>query len=248
MGVQVSRRGPAAVVTMSWPEQRNALGPEEATEVSGALRQAAADPDVAGVVLTGEGAFSAGGNLKAASTRVEMPPEERRTLVYGAFQGLIGTLIGLPVPTVAAIDGPAVGMGLDLALACDSRFIGPEGWVSQGWGRMSLVPATGGVFLLQLRAPDALWRLLEQQPRLDAAATAELGLAEPAAPATARERAVERVTGLAAMSRAALEAYADLSRYHLRQHLDQHLEIALRHQLVLLADPGFRARAAQVLG
>src|SRR5439155_6126032 len=152
-----SRHGPAAVVTMSWPEQRNALGPEEATQVADALRQAASDTGVAGVVLTGEGAFCAGGNLKAASTRVEMPPEERRTLVYGAFQGLIGALVSLPVPTVAAVDGPAVGMGLDLALACDSRFIGPEGWVSQGWGRMSLVPATGGVLLLQLRAPDILW-------------------------------------------------------------------------------------------
>ena len=248
MGVLLDRQGPAAVVTMSWPEQRNALGPDEAREVSDALRQAAEAPDVAGVVLTGEGDFCAGGNLKAASTRVEMPPEERRTLVYGAFQGLIQTLVGLPVPTVAAVDGPAVGMGLDLALACDSRFIGPDGWVGQGWGRMSLVPATGGVFFLQLRAPDALWRLLENQPRLDAEAAAALQLAEPAAPSRAVDRAVERVTRLATMSRAALEAYADLSRHHVRQHLDAHLEIALRHQLVLLADPGFRARVAKVLG
>jgi enoyl-CoA hydratase/carnithine racemase len=248
MGVLISRHGPAAVVTMSWAEQRNALGPEEASQVADALRQAASESDVAGVVLTGEGAFCAGGNLKAASTRVEMPPEERRTLVYGAFQGLIQTLIGLPVPTVAAVDGPAVGMGLDLALACDSRFIGPDGWVSQGWGRMSLVPATGGVFFLQMRAPDALWRLLEDQPRLDAEAAAALQLAEPAAPSRAVGRAVERVTKLASMSRAALEAYADLSRYHVRQHLDAHLETALRHQLVLLADPEFRARVAKVLG
>ena len=248
MGVLISRNGPAAVVTMSWPEQRNALGPDEARQVSDALREAALESDVAGVVLTGEGAFCAGGNLKAASTRVEMPPEERRTLVYGAFQGLVHTLIGLPVPTVAAVDGPAVGMGLDLALACDSRFIGPEGWVSQGWGRMSLVPATGGVFFLQLRAPDALWRLLEDQPRLDAEAAAALQIAEPAAPSRAVDRAVERVTRLASMSRAALEAYADLARYHVRQHLDAHLETALRHQLVLLADPGFRDRVAKVLG
>src|SRR6516162_5271206 len=64
MGVLLARQGPAAVVTMSWPEQRNALGPDEARQVSDALRQAAETPDVAGVVLTGEGAFCAGGNLK----------------------------------------------------------------------------------------------------------------------------------------------------------------------------------------
>lgn len=248
MGVHLSRYGPAAVVTMSWPEQRNALGPDEAVEVTDALRDAASPTDVAGVVLTGEGAFCAGGNLKAASTRVEMPPEQRRTLVYGAFQGLIKTLVDLPVPTVAAVDGPAVGMGLDLALACDSRFVGPDGWVSQGWGRMSLVPATGGVLLLGLRSPDALWRLLEGQPRLDGAAAAELRIAEAAGPGTALDRAVDRVTQLATMSRAALEAYADLSRDHLRRHLDEHLAIGLRHQLTLLADPEFRARVARVLG
>ncbi len=247
MGVHISRRGQTAIVTMSWPEQRNALGPDEARELSEALGEAADDREVAGVVLAGDGAFCAGGNLKAASTRVDMPVEDRRSLVYGAFQGLVHTLMDLPVPTVAAIDGPAVGMGMDLALACDSRFIGPDGWLNQGWGRMSLVPATGGVLLLQLRAPQALWRLLEDQPRLDAHEAASLGIAEPTGPATALERAVERVTKLATMSRPALESYAELSRHQLHQHLDQHLEIALRHQLVLLADPEFRNRVAKVL-
>lgn len=248
MGVLTTRDGPVAVVTMNWPERRNALGPEEAAELSRALGEASAPPDVAGVVLTGTGAFCAGGNLKAAATRAGMPPDERRSLVYGAYQGLIGTLVGLPVPTVAAIDGPAVGMGLDIALACDSRFIGPEGWVSQGWGRMSLVPATGGVLLLHLRAPDALWRLLEEHPRLDAEAAAGLGLAEVTGGRTALDRAAERVRSMASMSRPALEAYADLSRYHLRSHLDDHLATALRHQLVLLADPEFRARVSRILG
>ncbi len=248
MGVLVSRRGPAAVVTMSWPERRNALGPEEAREVADSLREAASPGDVAAVVLTGEGAFSAGGNLRGAASRVDMPPEERRTLVYSAFQGLIKTLFDLPVPTVAAVDGPAVGMGLDLALACDSRFIGPDGWVSQGWGRMSLIPATGGVLLLAFRSPNALWRLLEDQPRLDAAAAAELGIAEAAIPDRAIDRAVDRVERLATMSRAALQAYAELSRDPIRRHLDEHLALGLSHQLGLLADPEFQARVARVLG
>ncbi len=232
---------------MRWPEQRNALGPEEASEVAEALRTAASDPSASGVILTGEGAFCAGGNLKGAVTRQEMSPDERRTLVYGAYQGLIRTLVELPLPTVAAVDGPAVGMGLDIALVCDSRFVGPEGWLSQGWGRMSLVPATGGALLLQLRAPNALWRMLEAQPRLNASAAEQYGIGESSGDQTALERSIERVENLSAMSRAALTAYAELGRDLLRRHLEEHLATGLRHQLGLLADPEFRTRVAKVL-
>jgi enoyl-CoA hydratase/carnithine racemase len=90
--------------------------------------------------------------------------------------------------------------------------------------------------------------MLETQPRLDAAAAAAMGIAESALPATALERAVERVTNLASMSRAALEAYAELSRHHIRRHVEEHFALGLRHQLGLLADPGFRDRVAKVLG
>jgi enoyl-CoA hydratase/carnithine racemase len=247
MGVTVSRHDAAAVVTMRWPEQRNALGPDEATEVAQALRDAAADPAVSGVVLTGEGAFCAGGNLKGAVSRQGMSPEERRTIVYGAYQGLLRTLLELTLPTVAAVDGPALGMGLDIALACDSRFIGPDGWVSQGWGRMSLVPATGGVLFLGLRAPNALWAMLETQSRLDAATAERLGIAESAGEQTALARAIERVRGLSSMSRPALEAYARLSRDVLLRHAEEHMALGLRYQLGLLADPDFGARVARAL-
>ena len=86
-------------------------------------------------MLTGNGALCAGGNLRGAVERAGMPEDERRRLVYGAFQGLVRAIIDVPVATIAAIDGPAVGMGFDLALACDSRFVGPDGWCQQGWGR-----------------------------------------------------------------------------------------------------------------
>ena len=247
MGVLVARQGPAAVVTMSWPEQRNALGPDEARQVSDALRQAAETPDVAGVVLTGEGAFCAGGNLKAASTRVEMPPEERRTLVYGAFQGLIQTLVGLPVPTVAAVDGPAVGMGLDLALACDSRFIGPDGWCRQGWARIGLIPGTGGELLLRMRAPGALWRLLDGQPKVGADLAERLGIGEATDGTTARDAALRRVESYAVYSAATIGGYVRLNRSELRARLPEHQAECLATQLELLSDPAFRDRARAAL-
>lgn len=247
MGVRCERDGHANVVTLDWPETRNAMGPDEVLELAAVLKTAADDADVHGVVITGNGAFCSGGNLKGTASRSGMPEEQRRALVYSAFQNMIRAVIAVPVPTVAAVDGPAIGMGLDIALACDSCFIGPNGWCMQGWGSVGFVPGTGGEWLLRLKAPGLLWRLLEQQPRIDAALAAEWRLAESSAPWNARERAVQRINNLAPMSRDALEAYVELGRLDLRKGLDEHLEVAVRNQVKLLSSPAVKARIAQVL-
>lgn len=248
MSVRIERSGAAALVILDWPDARNALGPMEAREVTAAIQEAAHDPAVCGVVLTGDGAFCAGGNLKGAVDRSDMPEDQRRQIVYGAFQGLVRALIDVPVPTVAAVDGAAVGMGLDLALACDSRFIGPKGWCMQGWGRVGLIPGTGGELMLRLRAPGALWRLLETQEKIDAASAERLGIGESSGEtSTARERAVQRITALASMSREALEGYVILHREELRARIQPHQEAAVALQVKLLASPAFKARVAAAM-
>jgi enoyl-CoA hydratase/carnithine racemase len=246
MGVTVGSDGSVATVTLRWPEQRNALGPDEARAVTAALTSAV-EAGARVVVLTGEGAFCAGGNLRGMVARAQMPPEERRRLVYGAYQGLMRALVGLPVPTIAAVDGAAVGMGLDLALACDSRLVGPGGWGRQGWGAIGAVPGTGGLLLLRLRGPGALWRMLAGQPRLDAAALAELGLAESTGDRPAIEAAQERARQLAEIPPHTLAAYVELDRAHLRSELDAHLEHVLDVQVRMLADREFADRAQQAL-
>ena len=238
MGVRLERAGSAAIVVLDWPEQRNALGPDEAIAVTEALKRAAVPDDVCGVVLTGNGAFCAGGNLKGMAERSGMSEDDRRNLVYGAFQGLIRAIVDVPVTTIAAVDGPAVGMGFDLALACDSRFVGPDGWCQQGWGKLGLIGGTGGELLLRTRAPGALWALLEDQPRLDGDAMEHLGLGEAVHEGNACDRSVQRVGALAAMSREAIEAYVDLYRSDLRARFDEYLARALEHQVRLLKSPG----------
>jgi len=246
MGVTVEFDGSVATVTLRWPEQRNALGPDEAREVTAALGSAV-EHGAQVVVLTGEGAFCAGGNLRGMVERAEMPPEERRRLVYSAYQGLLRALVDLPVPTLAALDGPAVGMGFDLALACDARLVGPGGWVRQGWGGIGAVPGTGGVLLLRLLAPGALWRMLPGQPKLPAAVLAELGLAESTGDRPAIEVAQERARQLAEIPSHTLAAYVELDRAYLRSELPAHLEHVLDVQVRMLADKGFKDRAQQAL-
>jgi enoyl-CoA hydratase/carnithine racemase len=247
MGVVTEVAGHAALVILDWPEKRNALGPEQASELADALRTAAADPSVRGVVITGNGAFCAGGDIRGMVARADMPPEERRALVYTAYQGLIRSVLELPVPTVAAVDGPAVGMGFDLALACDSRFIGPDGWCRQGWARIGLIPGTGGELLLRMRAPGALWKLLDGQPKVAADLAERLGIGEGTGELTAREMALHRVESYAVYSRATLAGYIRLSRSELRARLQEHQAECLAVQLELLADPGFRNRAGGAL-
>jgi enoyl-CoA hydratase/carnithine racemase len=247
MSVLTEIDGPCGIVTLDWPEKRNALGPAEAGEFADALRQVAAEPQVKGVVVTGNGAFCAGGDLKGMIARADMPPEERRRLVYSAFQGMITTIIGLPVPTFAAVDGPAVGMGFDIALACDARIVGPGGWFRQGWAGIGLIPGTGGELLLRLRAPSALWQLIPGQPKVDGPAAEKLGLGETAGGefADARAAAVARAHKLAGTGRATLEGYVRLHRADLRARLADHLAECLTIQVALLSDPEFAGRAAR---
>lgn len=248
MAIRVEQDGPAAIITMDWPERRNALGPAEAVELSAAIRTAASSATISGLVLTGNGAFCAGGDLKGAASRADMPEAERRALVYGAFQGLVRALFDCPVPTIAAVDGPAIGLGFDIALACDSRFIGPDGWLMQGWGRAGLIPGTGGEWLLRNRSPNLLWRLLESQPRIDGAMAERLRLGETTESGqTARERALSRARSTGEMARETLEAYVTLSRRDMLAALDENLAIALTLQVKLLASSAVNERMASIL-
>jgi enoyl-CoA hydratase len=111
MGVRCEREGHAAVVVLDWPEKRNAMNQNDVVELIDALTSVARDTDVYGVVITGNGAFCAGGDLKHTVAIGELPEDECRTIVYSKYQNLIRTLINLPVLTVAAVDGPAVGLG-----------------------------------------------------------------------------------------------------------------------------------------
>jgi enoyl-CoA hydratase len=245
MGAGIAVTGTLSTITMGWAERRNALGLGEARELAEAIRLACR-PDTTTVVLTGDGAFSAGGNLSEfARLGRELNPAELSERVYGVMQDVVHALAECPVPTIAAVDGAAVGLGMDLALACDMRFVGPDGFLVQGWARIGLIPGTGGAHLLGKLHPALLWRLLADQPRLDAAACAAAGLAEEGLP-SARAAAAVRAERLAEIGREALEGYVTLSR-PLRMPSDDHNRLAAEIQGRLLRSETFRRRAAAVL-
>jgi 2-(1,2-epoxy-1,2-dihydrophenyl)acetyl-CoA isomerase len=248
MPVTVQVQGPAAVVTMDWPAVRNALTTDDMAAVAAAMTSAAEDRGVTAVILTGEGAFCAGANLRRLSSDLAAGSDARQ-VVEGPAQGLIRAILQVPVTTVAAIDGPAIGLGFDLALACDSRLIGPAGWCMQGWGRIGLIPGTGGELLLRRLNPAIGWTLLEQQPRIDGELARRWGIGEPVTAGTARDAALRRAAGLSdTLTRTAIEGYVRLSRAGLRAELDAHLALCADLQAGLLASPDFAARTQSVIG
>jgi enoyl-CoA hydratase/carnithine racemase len=239
--------GSVAVVTMRWPEKRNSLSAPDGAELGEAITAAGARDDVTGIVLTGEGAFCSGGDLRYFSqVSRELSVEEIRSTVYGTMQGVVRALAGVPVPTAAAVDGPAIGLGLDLALACDMRFVGPEGYLRQGWARAGLVPGVGGVALLHRVAPGLLWQLVATQERLGPERAAELGLAELGAP-DAVSAATERLTTLSALGRDLLGyhvALARLASWPAQENFDRAADI----QAGLIGSQRFRDLVDRALG
>ena len=101
---------------MNWPEKRNALGPGDTREVGDAIERAGSLATT-GVILTGVGAFCAGGDLEQfAELSANSSAHEVRSRIYENVHSVLRSIRGCAVPVVAAVDGPAVGLGLDYAV------------------------------------------------------------------------------------------------------------------------------------
>lgn len=142
------------VLTMDRPQERNVLTDEaqfrEIVDVCDAIN---ADRSVRAVILTGRGsAFCAGGNVKAMRDRTGMfagSPLELRANYRDGLQRIPPALYNLEVPTIAAVNGPAIGAGCDLACMCDIRIASEKASFAESFVKVGIVPGDGGAWLLQ---------------------------------------------------------------------------------------------------
>jgi enoyl-CoA hydratase/carnithine racemase len=142
--------GPIVTLTMDAPESRNALtGNSAPQEFVDACARIAGDLSVRVVVLTGRGSvFSSGGNLKHMQSLFDQPPSALRQWYREGIQRLATALYNLEVPTIAAVNGPAIGAGCDLTCMCDIRIASETATFAESFVKLGLIPGDGGAWLL----------------------------------------------------------------------------------------------------
>ncbi len=172
--VEVSVDGDITTITISRAERRNSLD----SEAAGALADAVQRCHTRIMVLTGAGrAFCAGGDLEELERWTDLPEEAIAKTLYRSFQGVVRGLRQSDSIAIAAINGAAVGAGMDIALACDLRVAAESARLGQVWVRLGVIPGTGGAYLTQAHAgTGTAAELLLTGDLIDAQRALELGL------------------------------------------------------------------------
>lgn len=142
--------GPVVTLTMNSPQTRNVLtGNTAPQDFVDACARITADASVRVVVLTGAGtAFSAGGDLKHMQGMFDLSPGELREWYRTGVQRLANAFYNLEVPTIAAVNGPAIGAGCDLTTMCDIRIASESASFAESFVKVGLIPGDGGAWLL----------------------------------------------------------------------------------------------------
>ena len=150
--LKTTRDGAVLTLTMSQPETRNALtGNSAVEEFVQACAAIALDRSVRVVILTGEGpVFSSGGNVKDMQRYYtqQLSPEAIREEYRNGIQRLPKALYNLDVPLIAAVNGPAIGAGMDLTCMCDIRIASEKASFAESFVKVGIVPGDGGAWLL----------------------------------------------------------------------------------------------------
>src|ERR1700756_304182 len=164
-----------ALITVNDPDRRNAVNDEMSQQLRAAVERAEADSDVHAVVVTGAGkAFCAGADLSALGSAGGGAAESGLLGLYDGFMA-VGNC---KLPTVAAVNGAAVGAGLNLALAADVRIAGPAALFNARFQKLGLHPGGGATWMLHRAVgPQVARAALLFGMRFDAEAAVRHGLA-----------------------------------------------------------------------
>lgn len=195
MSTQYQLQGDVAVVTIDRPERFNALDVAVSQGLVSAFERAGAEARA--VVLTGAGrAFCSGADLTDLMEDYERGGPDLARILDEIFHPVVEALVECSVPTVAAINGPAAGAGMGLALGCDLRVMADSAYLTSAFTAIGLVPDSGTTWWLPHHV--GISKALEitfTNSRIEAEEAQRLGLCARLAPS---ESVVEEAVGLAA--------------------------------------------------
>ncbi|MAM94663.1 crotonase/enoyl-CoA hydratase family protein [Parvibaculum sp.] len=195
------KNGPVVTLTINRPESRNPLGaPEDAGNFSAAAARINDDREVRCVILTGAGkAFSAGGNVKAMREGGDGfggPGVHIRERYRNGIHRIVKSVWGIEVPVIAAVNGPAIGLGNDVACLADTRIAADSAIFGATFLKIGLVPGDGGAWLLpRIVGMARASELLYTGDTINAATAKEWGLVSEVVPAA---ELMDRARALAA--------------------------------------------------
>jgi 2-(1,2-epoxy-1,2-dihydrophenyl)acetyl-CoA isomerase len=235
------------LLTVNRPGVRNALGPGTVSELAVAIESAPAT-GARTIILTGAGSsFSAGGDLPQIAAIAANGALAATDIIYGQFHRLVNALRTCPLPVIAAVNGPALGAGLDLALLCDIRIAARSASFASSWVSAGLVPGMGGAGLLSaLIGGSRATSLVLTGRRISADTAEEHGLVDGVvADEDLLTYCNDLASSLADLSAVALARSKAALRRSIERDLDRELSTLGAVQGSLLTGPEFAAAAAR---
>jgi 2-(1,2-epoxy-1,2-dihydrophenyl)acetyl-CoA isomerase len=241
--VDLQRRGGELRITLNRPDVMNAWDKQLGTDLLAAVNEAAGDDAVRAVVITGAGrGFSSGADLRAGFDPTPEGHPDLETALRERYHPIIAGIRRMPKPVLAAVNGPAVGIGCSLALACDLIVARESAYFLLAFVNIGLVPDGGSSLLVPERV--GLARATEMAmlgERIGAAKALEWGLINAVAPDEQFESTVDELA--ARLANGPTAAYAAAKR-----ELNEWLFGRLDDQLALEAELQQQAAASRDFG
>jgi len=240
--VNLYRRGPGAKVELNRPERMNAWSRQFSADLRDAITEVTENPEVRAILITGAGrAFSSGADLKEAAEDAGGGPVDVHKILTERYHPLITGIRRMPKPVIAGVNGPAAGIGLSLALACDLVVAAESAYFSLAFVNIGLVPDGGSSLFVPSRVgfarADELAMLGE---RLDARKALDWGLINRVWPDEEYPSQAEAL--LDRLAAGATRSYAGTKRQlnkWLYEHMDAQLEFEAGIQREMAASGDF---------
>jgi 2-(1,2-epoxy-1,2-dihydrophenyl)acetyl-CoA isomerase len=235
--VNLYRRGAGATIELNHPERMNAWNEQLSADLSAAITEVTENPEIRAVAVTGAGrAFSSGADLKDAAADASNGTVDVYKILTERYHPLITGIRRMPKPVIAAVNGPAAGIGLSLALACDLVVAAESAYFSLAFVNIGLVPDGGSSLFVPSRVGFArAAELAMLGERLDARKAVDWGLINqvwPDAEFAARTGAL-----LDRLAAGATKSYAGIKR-QLNQWLYDRMDAQLEFEAGIQREMG----------
>lgn len=239
--VKVDVEGGVGWIRFNRPEKMNAIGAATRPQLAEAIKYAEREEAIRVVVLTGSGrAFCSGADVTEMPPYVRKPEDVGNTL-RNEYMPMLTRLRTMPKPVIAAMNGPAVGIGASFALACDIRIATPEAYLLEAFINIGLAPDGGVSWLLpRLAGTGVAYEMFFTGKPLQAAEAYRLGAINHIVPAEELEEEVRALANLlAAQPRQALAAAKRAVTHALESSYEEALEFESYLQEAQAASPEF---------